>query len=154
LLSVAEIVSQLIIPLPENQIEFEKSVMESVMRKNPTVAHIIAEQYRTATVSDRYGTGAGCYVNFDVPEDAPKLPDETEYPLSGELYVIDGLPNVVNDKDGNLLQPDNSNSVLCGAFVIHNQRGLITYLDCHTYGSGLWPTDQYVYSFTELRESN
>jgi hypothetical protein len=149
-------------PLPGNQAEFEQAVMNSVLRKYPSYANIIAEQFRLADIVARRGSGVGCYTDFNVPDTAPRLPDEVEYPLDSEPFLLrmdtalQGAPDWddLEAKWLNPVPPQMRNSAFCSALLIHNQRGLITYLDCHSYGAAGWPTAKYDFWFPERPEND
>ncbi len=119
-------------------------MIESIMREHPNCADVLAEQFRLAEIAGRRGTGVGCYTDFDVPESAPRLPDDAQYPFSSPPYFLKSADAIDLSEEVSFDIPDDfRRSVMCGALLIHNQRGVITYLECYTYTAGSWPEEVY-----------
>ena len=142
--------------IPLNQEEFEAAIVHAFRRQFSEISDIIGEQVQASTVSDRQITNTGCYIYFDVPESCPRLPETTEYPLQLDPYVLAdiGKGNAGDVFSPDIVPPAFANGNLCGALLIHNQRGLISYIDCHSFGEVGWPQDKYKFWFFESEARN
>ena len=83
---------------------------------------------RLATVTDRWGSGAGFFVDYKIAPSAKRLPETAPIPIDCEGFKIRG----VETGEG-------------GGMFFHRD-GWITMLECYGHGEG-WPEDTYDFEF-------
>jgi hypothetical protein len=115
-------------PLPVNQEEFEAAVIASICRNNPRVSAVIVDQMQAARVTDRWGSGAGFFVDYHIADSATRLPENVPMPIDCEGFRIRGV------ETGQ------------GSGMLFHRDSWITMLECYGLGSG-WPEDMYEFEF-------
>jgi hypothetical protein len=133
--------------LPRNQQEFESAVLSNIIESNSSWRDVLAEQISAAKVTERFGSGAGFKVYFDVPRTVPPIPSDAPYPLDGTGYLLKNVEHPGDSESLKSIAPvEHHGSGQCGAILLHYD-GYLAYLDCHSYGTAGWPGDEYVFWF-------
>jgi hypothetical protein len=112
--------------LPINQAVFEAAVIAAVLATNVELADIISNQLANAKIVERWGSGAGFFVQYEVDSTAHQLPQGAPKTLDCGGFAIDG----VEAGQG-------------GGHFFH-EGGYITELECYGFGNG-WPDEKYVF---------
>jgi hypothetical protein len=119
-------------PLPANQLAFEQAAMEEICSRLGAVGDIVRKQYRAAGVAERWGSGAGFYTDFDVPNTVERLPSITAKTFGDAFFETVGVGG-------------NGGYGLIGC-QLHQADGILFCLECYTLGGdGEWPTHEYVW---------
>ena len=107
--------------MPIDMDQFEDEVMRMLLDKDEPMFEVLRQQYRLATKKPRDMTGVGFYTEFNVPEEAPRLPGNPSLVLGGVLAEIEGLE--------------------CGVgFALFIGEGILTLLEGYTYEEP-WPDE-------------
>jgi hypothetical protein len=127
--------------LPINQEVFEQAVLASVVRNNPMISDVLHSQLSSARVIDRWGSGAGFFVDFEISTCVAKLPDETAEPLNGYDILLKG--EGLGDDFGPWKNvPFGFERAALGQSILFHKGGYVTMLECFTFGIA-WPEDEY-----------
>ncbi len=129
-------------PLPSNQIEFEAAILDSVARGNTLVGDIVREQAAAAKITDRYGSGAGCFTDFEVPDSPRLLPAGTKNPLDSEIFMLRRRRKPDETGDWGNVAEAFVKEEACGG-LLFNEKGKITFLECFCYTDSAWPIGCY-----------
>ena len=129
--------------LPSNQAGFELVLMNEIALRNEAIGKLILEQFRRANVTDRYGSGVGCFTHFRVPDDCALLPDKVSSPLEGPMIRV----NVVERGD---IDTQRQGCETAGSLLFH-ESGRIVMLECYAYGDN-WPEDLYNFEFLPAKD--
>lgn len=70
--------------------EFEQAVLEKLLEGDHPVLAVLRAQARAARLASREYTGAGFYLSFDVPPEAPALPKQN-FHFGDVNATVDGL---------------------------------------------------------------
>lgn len=117
-------------PLPANQLDFERAAMAELCTGLDAVGDIVRKQYMAAGVAERWGSGAGFYTDFDVPNTMERLPRDTPKTFGDAFLEVVGVGR-------------NGGFGLIGC-QLHQADGILLCLECYNFG-GEWPTDDYVW---------
>ncbi len=107
--------------------QFERDVFEWLLRGDDPMHKALRQQIAAASVSDRRFTGVGFYVDFVIPDDAPRV-DES----------VGTKPDFAFGNVGAIFEDTN---VEVG-FVAFVRGGRIHTLEGYTYGDEAWPEPQ------------
>ncbi|MDF3023448.1 MAG: hypothetical protein K0R10_809 [Alphaproteobacteria bacterium] len=99
----------------------EAEVMHLLLQGDNAEKEILRQQFHVATILKRELTVVGFFLNFSVPDDAPKLADRKRQTISG---VGAKSPQIPNDS----------------GFVLFISDGVIDFLEGFTYGDP-WPDE-------------
>lgn len=122
-------------PLPTNQLAFEQAVMEEICAQAGVVGDILRQQYRSAVVTDRYGSGAGFFTTYDVPADIVRIPQDKCDASYQTFFEMKGVG------DADLRSADGYNLMMCHLCLWND--GRINFLECVSFGGGIWPEAWY-----------
>ncbi|MGB3501108.1 MAG: hypothetical protein WBA44_05740 [Mesorhizobium sp.] len=125
--------------MPNNQAEFERAVMEGLYSSLGEFGEFVRLQYSSATVAERWGSGAGFYTDFVVTEDSPALPTGANLGLNHYGALLKGVG------DGHEI--DGYSPVGC---QLHFHDGKLACLECYNYGGG-WPENHYEFQVLPIR---
>jgi len=124
-------------PLPANQLAFEQAAMEEICARSGPLGEIIRKQYLAARVTERWGSGAGFYTDYEVEECSDRVRDEVFDQVAIATFEMTGVGRVEHETaDGYLL-------MMCQLHV--SKEGVLYCLECVNFGGGRWPTDWYVW---------
>lgn len=70
--------------------EFEKAVIQKLLKRETSINKILHEQYKNAQVIDRRFTGAGFFTSFDVPEDIVRICQGVDYCYGNIIASVNG----------------------------------------------------------------
>lgn len=71
--------------------KFEQAVMQKIMQEETAINQILRKQYKRATVTDRYFSGAGFFTDFYISSDAPRIIQPVEYAYGDVGAIINGV---------------------------------------------------------------
>jgi hypothetical protein len=94
--------------------------MEKLLNGNDSKFSNLLEQMKTATVADRKNTGSGFYVDFFIPQNAPRIPANPSFEISDVTGKLNG-------------------GKLDVGFVLFVKDGALSMLEGFTYGTDEWP---------------
>jgi hypothetical protein len=121
-------------PLPENQEWFEGELIRRfILANSGEVACVLKSQFARSVVIDRWGSGAGIYVDYKIEDRGPFLPKVLKNWVDGVSFSL----SIFDPLRGERV------SVPCDS-MFHCHDGKISCLECFTYGEGLWPEDEYL----------
>jgi hypothetical protein len=110
--------------------ELERDVLDWILRGDEPSVGVLRQQLTAASVSGREFTGVGFYVDFVVPDDAPRL-DEP----------VGTKPDFAFGNVGAIFEDAN---VEVG-FVLFIRGGRMHMLEGYTYGAEPWPKPEGTY---------
>ncbi|MEZ5880111.1 MAG: hypothetical protein R3D35_05500 [Nitratireductor sp.] len=125
-------------PLPHNQEQFERALMGAFARKYPAWGELLMDQFQKAIVTDRYGSGTGCFTHFAVSDRAEVLPENCKSPIEGPNFRVKGVA---------LLDSPHEAGGPAGSLLFIEDRK-ISMLECHAWTEG-WPTDEYDFEISD-----
>lgn len=100
-------------------IQFERELMTMLLAGDHPLLNTLREQYAMSTVNRREFTGVGFYTTFQVPENAPRLPDRKSFHFGD---VAADFPTLQYG----------------AGFVVHIRDGALELLEGYTYDEP-WP---------------
>lgn len=103
---------------------FERDVVDWILRGDAPFLELLRQQATAAAVSGREFTGVGFYVDFVVPDDAPRLDESLGIEPDFTLGNVGAVFEDVNVEAG---------------FVLFVAGGRIDFLEAYTYGNEPWP---------------
>ena len=98
----------------------EREAMEKLLNGNVANFSTLREQLKAATVADRKNTGSGFYVDFFIPQNAPRISANPSFEISDVAGKLNG-------------------GKLDIGFVLFVKEGALSMLEGFTYGSDEWP---------------
>ncbi|HUJ17090.1 MAG TPA: hypothetical protein VL197_03770 [Nitrospirota bacterium] len=98
----------------------EKDVMLHLLAGKNNTLSVLRQQYLSAVVKSKEYTGAGFFIYFTIPKDAPKLSSEQSFDIGDVAARIDGLQNGAG-------------------FILYINKGTIRMLEGYTFGEEIWP---------------
>jgi hypothetical protein len=104
--------------------QLERDVLDWILRGNDPIRDILRQQVTTASVSARQLTGVGLYVDFVVPDDAPRLDESLGTKPDFTVGDVGARFDDANVEVG---------------FVLFVRSGRIGMLEGYTYGNQAWP---------------
>jgi hypothetical protein len=102
--------------------EFEKAVMEMILEEEIPEKRILQEQWQQARITKRSFSGAGFFLNFNVPDTVPKTIRLNFEANSGDTMVAALLPELKHGMN----------------FILFIREGKLSMLEGFTYED--WPS--------------
>lgn len=111
--------------------QFERAVLEKLLAGDRPVLAVLRAQAQAARLASREYTGAGFYLSFDVPPEAPALPSQN-FHFGDVNATVDGLQHGAG-------------------FVVFVRGGRLEMLEGYSYDEP-WPKEIHAFKLTYQRE--
>ncbi len=98
----------------------EKDVMLHLLTGENETLSVLRKQFAAAVVKSKEYSGAGFFIYFTIPQDAPLLSSEQSFNIGDVAARIDSLKNGAG-------------------FILFIKNGVITRLEGYTFGEEIWP---------------
>jgi hypothetical protein len=142
--------------LPEDQEQFEALCIALICRQNPDLADVILEQWSSARILGRWGSGLGFFVDCEVADAARTLDIERGRELiSYDLLVDVGSP--MDSKIAAILGFDDAVRMMDTAMTELSHDGQrVHMLECVSFARSRaeWPTEKYNYRALQVQDGD
>jgi len=124
-------------PLPANQLAFEQAAMAEICARSGALGEIIRQQYLAAEVTERWGSGAGFYTDYELGEGQAPMPHMIFKDVAIAIFDMIGVGRIEDES------ADGYGAMMCQLNFSDDGRSFG--LECVDFGGGRWPTAWYVW---------